>query len=313
MTIKALSFAAIALSGVEAHSIYRGCLSETESTGLYSYDVASYQPYRRANLMDLEVPSTYRITQAYICTGTGAGQLKGFQFTLSDPSDSSSTPISLPYMGKEVDAEKCDTVDVPGPIHSITTTTNHDEFVNSLTLTVAGSDWIAAYPCRENCKNEKTWTFADDEPMVAMFGKLNRDDKIKQLGWLTLDVDCQATYELEPEAPVLPPTPTPAPQPRPTPTDTDNSWSAFFYQLFEDSLWDKLSQDVNAQMQQPQGYVGYPGGGLAVEIFAHNQEDLRLNAKLNAKNGKSSTGYYLGCGAALTVIALGVYTFSKKG
>ena len=315
MTIRALSFAAIALAGAEASSIYRGCLSETESTGKYSWDVASYQPYRRSNLMDMEVPSNYRITEAYICTGAGAGQLKGFQFTLSDPSNPGSAPISLPYMGKEVAAERCETVAVPGPIQTITTTTNHDEFVNSLTITTAGSDWIAAYPCSENCKNEKTWTFAADEPMVAMYGKLNDENKIKQLGWLTLDVDCQAAQEQDPTPPVLPPTPQPAPQPqpRPTPTNTDNSWTAFLYQLFEDSLWDRLSQDVNAQMQQPQGYVGYPGGGLAVEIFAHNQQDLRLNAKLNTKNGKSSTGYYLGCGAALTVIALGAYSYSKKG
>ena len=91
-------------------------------------------------------------------------------------------------MGKEVDESKCETVDVPGPINTITTTTNRDEFVNSLTIT--SGDWIAEYPCTEHCKNEKTWAFADDEPVVAMYGKLNDENKIKQLGWIKLDLDC---------------------------------------------------------------------------------------------------------------------------
>ena len=80
-------------------------------------------------------------------------------------------------MGKEVNASKCETVNVPGPIQTITTTTNNDEFVNSLTMT--SGDWMAAYPCPENCANEKTWTFAEDEPLVAMYGKLNSENKIK--------------------------------------------------------------------------------------------------------------------------------------
>ena len=91
-------------------------------------------------------------------------------------------------MGKIVDESKCETVNVPGPIQTITTTTNVDSFVDSLTIT--SGDWMASYPCGENCANERTWTFAEDEPVVAMFGKLNDDSKIKQLGWLKLDLDC---------------------------------------------------------------------------------------------------------------------------
>ena len=91
-------------------------------------------------------------------------------------------------MGKIVDESQCETVSVPGPIQTITTTTNVDSFVNSLTIT--SGDWMAAYPCGSNCANERTWTFAEDEPVVAMFGKLNSNDKIKQLGWLKLDLDC---------------------------------------------------------------------------------------------------------------------------
>ena len=42
MTIKALSFASAVLAGVNAENVTRSCLSETLSTGLYDYDVASY-------------------------------------------------------------------------------------------------------------------------------------------------------------------------------------------------------------------------------------------------------------------------------
>ena len=82
MTFKALSFAAVALAGVNgfhtAETIYRSCLSETGATGRRAYDEASYQPYRRSNLTDMEVPSSYRITEVKVCTGTNKGHLKGF-------------------------------------------------------------------------------------------------------------------------------------------------------------------------------------------------------------------------------------------
>ena len=100
MTFKVLSFAAVALAGVNSTLVSRSCLSETDATGKYADDEASYQPYRRANVLDMQVPDNYRITQTKVCTGGNAGQLKGFQFILSDPADASSTPISLPYMGK---------------------------------------------------------------------------------------------------------------------------------------------------------------------------------------------------------------------
>ena len=78
MTFKVLSFAAVALAGVNAEVISRGCLSETEATGRNASDEASLQPYRRANMLELEVPSHYRITSAYVCTTNNHGHLKGF-------------------------------------------------------------------------------------------------------------------------------------------------------------------------------------------------------------------------------------------
>jgi uncharacterized protein HemX len=67
-------------------------------------------------------------------------------------------------------------------------------------------------------------------------------------------------------------------------------------------------------MQQPRGYVGYPGGNLAVEIYTHNRQDIRLNAKANKAAKKSSnTGLYLGSAAAMGVLALGAYAYNKKG
>ena len=67
-------------------------------------------------------------------------------------------------------------------------------------------------------------------------------------------------------------------------------------------------------MQQPRGYVGYPGGNLAVEIYTHNRQDIRLNAKAKRAAKKSSnTGLYLGSAAAMGVLALGAYAYNKKG
>ena len=78
MSFKALSFVAVALAGVNASPIFRGCLSETGATGKNADDEASYQPYRRANVTDMEVPSSYRITEVKVCTGTDHNHLKGF-------------------------------------------------------------------------------------------------------------------------------------------------------------------------------------------------------------------------------------------
>ena len=74
-------------------------------------------------------------------------------------------------MGKETAENRCETVSVPGPIQTITTTTSRQQFVNSLTIT--SGEWMLEYACEDHCENEKTWTFGDDEPMVAMYGKLN--------------------------------------------------------------------------------------------------------------------------------------------
>ena len=78
MTFKVLSFAAVALAGVEATLVARECLSETGATGLDADDVASYQPYRRSNLMDMEVPDTYRISEVKVCSQNRSEALKGF-------------------------------------------------------------------------------------------------------------------------------------------------------------------------------------------------------------------------------------------
>ena len=78
MTFRVLSFAAVAVAGANATLVSRSCLSETEATGKYADDEASYQPYRRANVLDMQVPDHYRITQAKVCTGSNHGHLKGF-------------------------------------------------------------------------------------------------------------------------------------------------------------------------------------------------------------------------------------------
>ena len=68
-------------------------------------------------------------------------------------------------------------------------------------------DWVADYSCNDNCHDEKTWTFTEEDPLVGMFGKLNRENKIKQLGWIMLDTECQAANEHWNENPTDPITP----------------------------------------------------------------------------------------------------------
>ena len=83
--------------------------------------------------------------------------------------------------------------------------------------------------------------------------------------------------------------------------------------MFEDAFWTQLDIDVNAKLQQPQGYVGYPGGDLALEILAHNRQDIRLKSKAKKAAKKSNSGLYLGSAAVMGVLALGAYAYSKKG
>jgi hypothetical protein len=125
-----------------------------------------------------------RISEITTCVGDPDGNLKGFKLKLCDPNDSS-TCVDLPWMGEE-NRDVCYTDPVPGPITSITTT-NNGNFVNSIVW--RSGDWVADYSIPGG-ENKKTWTF-DIDPVMGMFGKLNSEDKIKQLGWIMLDKECQ--------------------------------------------------------------------------------------------------------------------------
>ena len=77
----------------------------------------------------------------------------------------------------------------------------------------------------------------------------------------------------------------------------------------------KLDIDVNAKLQQPRGFIGYPEDDqrLAVEIFTHNRDDIRLKANVKRETKKSNTGLYLGSAAAMGVLALAAYAYNKRG
>ena len=142
MSLKALAFGTVALLGATAQEtpISMGCLSETVATGKDADDEPNYQPYRRSNFLESSVMGQMRISEITTCVGDPDGNLKGFRLKLCDQNDSSNC-VDLPWMGKE-NREICYTDQVPGPITSITTTTN-GKFVNSIVW--RSGDWVADY------------------------------------------------------------------------------------------------------------------------------------------------------------------------
>ena len=85
-------------------------------------------------------------------------------------------------MGKQVDQEKCRTVSVSEPITSVTAYTNKDDFVNGIVFKTENE--MFDFTGDEHSNEQMTWTFDERDILVGMFGKVNRNDKIKQLGWI---------------------------------------------------------------------------------------------------------------------------------
>lgn len=157
---------------------------ETEATGKDADDEASYQPYRRSNFTSAGAYGDMRISEITTCVGSDHGHLKGFGLRLSSPDGE--RVLDLPWMGKE-DAGTCETVVPPGPIDMIRTgaADSRSKFVKSISW--HSGDWSANYNVDDGDRSLETWTFTEEDPIVAMYGKLNSDNMIKQLGWIMLD------------------------------------------------------------------------------------------------------------------------------
>jgi len=167
-----------------------GCLRETEATGRAADDEPSYQPYTRANFdIETQIHDDMRISNITTCVAsTGGNRLKGFGFQLASP-DGART-VDLPWMGDENAADVCETLPLPGPLDKIRTKLDMNNFVKAISW--HSGAWVAEYGGNIPNSGPKVeeWEFTELEPVIAMYGKLNDENKIKQLGWLLLDIEC---------------------------------------------------------------------------------------------------------------------------
>ena len=125
--------------------------------------------------------------------------MDGFTFSLSDPNDAESGFIDLPIMGKTGLEEegRCISTDINGSIRTIYAHTSRG-FVEKIVLSDNDPNDPNSYANTEN--PDYQWDFAENEEVIAMFGKTNKESKgsrVRQLGWVVLDTECQANKEAE--------------------------------------------------------------------------------------------------------------------
>ena len=78
---------------------------------------------------------------------------------------------------------------MPRPIDSITAWTNNKNNVRGIVF--RSGDWEADFSGdRDNEIDEITWIFSESDPVLAMWGKTDDEEKITQLGWAKLDEEC---------------------------------------------------------------------------------------------------------------------------
>ena len=133
--------------------------------------------------------SSMRVSSFTVCKG-GQGNLKGFSLTLADPTGQNQDTVDIPILGKEGGRNaRCETIDVDTRIKKIKVSMTRDsKFVDGIAFLRDGKTGFDTYG-RINYP-VKAWNFEEGKPMIGMFGKNNRDNKIKQLGWVTLDTEC---------------------------------------------------------------------------------------------------------------------------
>ena len=178
--------------------------------------------------------------------------------------------------------------------------------------------------------NKITWSFDDAAtPVVGMYGMMNENVEITQLGWLQLDVACQDTFDAglpgtggNTPTPAPSPTPTPTPTPAvdptpPTPTPGPTTSGDTIGNIVGGYLT-RMDFDLGAKLRVSPGdaYVGYPsteGDDIAVAIFEGNAHGGGIALKSKTVNGeKSYQGYYQGAFAGLmSVLAYGAFVYYK--
>ena len=140
------------------------------------------------------------MTEVHICTGNNSGGIKGFYFTLSDPDDSDSETFDTPAMGKTTESSSisCTSFDMTDyDFEWIGADLNNHGEVKALAFdyelhdSVWGiyDEWDIVYG-NLGLLSHTSWEFNPTNPVIAPYGKINEDDNITQLGWVTLDTDC---------------------------------------------------------------------------------------------------------------------------
>ena len=113
------------------------------------------------------------------------GDVSGLQFVLGVPGK----PDQFLYPAGDVTVG-CTTTQLLATVRTIKASSNsRDNGVNNL-LIKAGDQKIKT---SKIAKDFKQWFFTEDKPLIGIYGRQN--DKIDQLGFITLDVACQAAYE----------------------------------------------------------------------------------------------------------------------
>ena len=172
-----------------ATTIYRECLQYSDATGKDAEEPMKFEHYgssvREMPLFD----SSMRVSKIDVCKGGNSGELKGFSFTLSDPTGENHDTVQIPVLGKNGGSRAiCDTIEVDSRIKKIKVSLTSDrKFVDGISFLREGEVNFDTYG--RITAPLKSWNFEEDKPMIGMFGKHNRDN-IKQLGWVMLDTAC---------------------------------------------------------------------------------------------------------------------------
>ena len=157
-----------------ASTIYRECLEYTDATGRDAFQPRKFEHYgmdvREMPLFD----SSMRVSQVKVCLGSNTDRVKGFSFTLSDPTGANSDTVDIPLLGKE--RGDCETFDVDTPINRIKAALSRDmKYIDGIAFLRDGEVNFDDFGSINNPL--KRWNFSDDRPVIAYYGKINEDEQ----------------------------------------------------------------------------------------------------------------------------------------
>ena len=180
-----------------AASMFRECMNTTDAIGRRADLPPSFTAYGQGlDWIPFEIDSSMRVTSIFACEGNQ--KLKGFRLTISDPNNPDSESIVLPDMGKDLtnwesrSSWDCYTVEINTPIFQISADTDRDDLVTAISFTSSDTSLTVG---EIESSDAMSWEFSRLNPVVAAYGRLDRDNKLKQLGWIVLNSDCQEHME----------------------------------------------------------------------------------------------------------------------